>query len=223
MKTIIKKIVIAAAIGILMALNFNCLGQDTIVKIDGARVFGKVIAFTPSMIEYKKADSLLGPTYKEIKSKVLEVRFKNGIIESITDTIPKSFIAIENTKARKEQKLEIHTNVFIRNNNRLFRLNRREINELANSKNTPELNALVKKEKTNNILHKSTLIGIPIVFAGAGMMINSIFSGDAQKASMDSSIVVVLAGSVVCDFNIYFFTHGQKIRRKIAKKYNETF
>ncbi len=222
----IKTVVVCCLITFLIAFTVSCFGQDTIVKINGERVFGKVIAFTPEVIEYKKIDSLPSKTYTERNTDVSEVRFKNGFIETfkngrivvIADSIPQ--VKIQVSKPKADPKLEIHSNVFIRENGRLNRLGADELRDLARFKNNPELNLLVEKSEQNKVKYLSTLVGIPVVFVGAGMMFGSMFS---DGKNFNNSVKVVIAGSIICDFNIYFFLHGKKLKRKIAKKYNETF
>ena len=68
-------------IGILLFVLFSnaLVAQDIITKKDGEDIQAKVLEVLTSEIKYKKFDFQDGPTYTELKSNILMIRYENGL------------------------------------------------------------------------------------------------------------------------------------------------
>lgn len=71
--------------------------QDTIVKINGDKIFAKILEITTTEIKYKKFDFQDGPSYIESKSNVQLIKYANGSKEVIEQQINNTIKPAENT------------------------------------------------------------------------------------------------------------------------------
>jgi len=71
---------------VLILLSKLLSAQDTILKINGDVIYGKIIEINPAEIKYKKSTFLDGPTYVENKSDVKTIKYSSGLKEEITST-----------------------------------------------------------------------------------------------------------------------------------------
>ena len=75
----------------LIAFTCNCFAQDIIVTKDSKRIDAKVLEVNVDNIRYKIYDFEDGPTYTILKSDIVTILYKNGLVENyVTETSSKT-------------------------------------------------------------------------------------------------------------------------------------
>src|ERR1041385_4531104 len=96
---------------------FTAQAQDTITKISGERIFGKVTEVAPLEIKYKRADLPDGPTFTEKVSNVAKISYP-GRVESYTQgPANTATTAKQETETKQRQPVDMSKRFIVTLNN----------------------------------------------------------------------------------------------------------
>lgn len=79
--------VIRMILGLIIILTQNAFSQDSIFKKDGEMIAAKILEINKSEVRFKKSNNANGPTYTELKSELLYIKFANGTVDTINRAI----------------------------------------------------------------------------------------------------------------------------------------
>jgi hypothetical protein len=91
------KRIILFRLGLIVFIVFSALisnAQDTIIKNNGVVIYGKIMEVTSSDISFMKSDFPDGPTFREKKSDISLIKYRNGQTQE--------FVRIENSSVGQE-------------------------------------------------------------------------------------------------------------------------
>lgn len=74
-----KKLIFVLA----LVLSQKIFCQDSIYKKNGEIIASKILEINSTQVKFKKSNNLGGPSYSELKSELVYIKFENGTIDTI--------------------------------------------------------------------------------------------------------------------------------------------
>lgn len=201
----------------LLALGFNCciFAQDTIITRDGRFIIGQVTEVSSTAVTYKKVGIEEGPFYREDKSEVERIKYKNGFTDIFPEIKPWQ-LPIGETKKQGEPLgnkpkpvLEKRGGKYLHDHERL---SENQLYRLLLTANDPQINYQVKMAKRDRGLQYIGFAAAPL----AGLSVLSLMAandvrppGKSNKPEEDASKVFMGCAGFCLGSSIYF-----KIKRK---------
>lgn len=199
----------------------NLYSQDKIVKTNGDTISGKVLEIGVNAISFKKASMPEGPTFTEMKSDVLMVKFANGAVEHISkkpgdkNLVGNNISSAQNTSgaapADGRNKIEITNGKYYINGKKA---KMKEVNAMLASSKNPAIVLPLKAARVTNTFQKIVKItSIPsTIGGGTAMLVSGIDLINDVRRTRDNS------KTYVNFFSSLFTTFSLPITNKILKK-----
>lgn len=182
---------------LLLCQNLFC--QDSIYKKNGEVIAAKVLEISDSEVKFKKAENLNGPTYGELKSGLICIKFENGTIDTIKNKIEIKPEVVA-PKISAQPVIQKQSLMYARNDNDLFMA----IEFLPPSDTRAKLMheyALMKMYKRNQYLANGLGMGVGFVVpvVATSVVIRDLFSvnGSGNSFVGRNGLTIIVAGALV--------------------------
>lgn len=151
---------------IFLSITVNLKAQDTIEKINGTIIYGRILEVGPNTITYKKTNLEDGPIYIDNKTEIAVIRYHNGQKEEITKTVvPQPLPSVlpptetlPNNNYLKNGPVSEQYRIDRDLNNRFIingqRVSTRKVDNLLKRSKDPAIQSAFKTAKTVKILQK---------------------------------------------------------------------
>jgi hypothetical protein len=150
--------------------------QDTIVKRNNEKVFGKILEVNPSDIKYKRFDYLEGPTFAVVKWELKYIVYGNGVKESFeTYAVPSN-----DDQGKKDLTIQPTGKYYYFKNQKISEVNMLDIVwKLQNKK----INSVITKTEETRFTKNCFFVG-GITLATAGLLTSAgAFSPSNSRAN----------------------------------------
>lgn len=234
---IIRLFIIAA-----VALNsFAVKAQDTLLMKSGQEIASQIMEITPALVRYKKADNPEGPVYVVNIVDINFIKYRNGTIDTIK-SMPVAPPVVKKTEPAGDMSGTWSANPppvvprpidpnppvtqagpFYRYDNR--RIGKREMYEVLENMNDPEINFHVKKARTAKGIEYVGFVAIPAVAFGAVYTLVAQISNSSggNGLSYAPGAIGFGIGAATLATSITFKIIGRNHREAAIKLYNEKY
>lgn len=178
-------------------LDQNLFCQDSIHKKNGDIIASKVLEISDSEVKFKKSGNLDGPTYAELKSGLLYIKFENGTIDTIRNKVEID-PQVVTQKTSPQPVIKKQSLMYVRRDNELFTAIEILPPSEARSKLKHEY-ALMKTYKKNQYLANGLGMGIgfavPVVVSS--IVVADLFNNNGNTFVGRNGFAVIVAGAIV--------------------------
>lgn len=180
---------------ILITQNLFC--QDSIHKKNGDIIAAKVLEISDSEVKFKKAENLNGPTYAELKSGLLYIKFENGTIDTIKNKVEID-PQVVTQKISAQPVIKKQSLMYVRKDNELFTAIEILPPSDARSKLKREY-ALMKMYKQKQYLANGLgmSVGFVVPVVASSIVVADLFNGNGNSFVGRNGFAVIVAGAVV--------------------------
>jgi len=186
-----KRIIIA--LNILITHNLYC--QDSIYKKNGEIIPAKVLEISDAQVKFKKTNNPDGPSYSELKSDLLRIKFSNGTIDTIHSSVKINAAVPVGQETTLPSITSSQQSIMYRNVSEAELFSLIEIMHASDKKNKLKREyALMKLYKRNQYLSSGLGFGIgfavPVVVTYSALL-------DLSTSYYSDPVAVIVAGALV--------------------------
>ncbi len=195
----------------LFSFNGSLKAQDTLIMKNGTRIPSKVLEITPTIIKYKKADNIEGPTYTTNGAEVNFVKYQNGSYDTIRVQAPAPITISSNTQKTSAVQAPPDPHPAIYRFGPGFKysggiINAKGAQRIMLTVNDPEINDHVKKAKFSKGMGFVGFVAIPTFLFGVGYSLveaaNSNYATAEYWPGVASGATAVVCLGTAITFNV---------------------
>jgi hypothetical protein len=198
--------------------------QDKIVKINGDTINAKVLEVGTNGVSYKKASMPDGPTFTELKSNILFIRFSDGKIEYCTQKAPGSAGTNSTSSATVapssgKTRIESSDGQYTINGQKA---SLKQVSRQLSTSNNPAITLPLKAAKTANVFQKIVkIVSIPTTLGGsATTLVTGInLINDIRRGRDHTSSYLGAFGSLLGTVSLPIT--NKILKKKTAKMYDK--
>lgn len=216
------------------SISYQLAAQDTIIKTSKDTIIAKIMEISPKEIKYKRFDNADGPTYIELKSNIVKIKYANGVTETFAETKTEETTKVSSNDYYNGTPLNNDIEAWgsrYRYQNKY--MSEREMQEMLLNTKDKKIMKMVGQAKDAKNLQFIGFAGIPLGITSIAFLWKStgIFSSNYNYTGGRIFNQEDLAVSAVCGvaaiacpvISIVAKSNRQKYNRQAVKMYNEKF